>query len=75
MLPFGGMKPILFIVFLALGPAIGAQVTPTMSKVNAVHPVVGDVEQLPDRDSDLTPLRGHDAMARSTMWDSAEKRQ
>jgi len=68
------MKPILFIAFLGLGPAIGAQVTPTVSKIEAVRPVVGDVEQLPDRDSDMSPLRGHDAMARSTARDRAGER-
>ncbi len=38
------MKPILFIAFLALGPAIGAQVTPTVAMPEAAHVVVGDVE-------------------------------
>ncbi|HEY0194689.1 MAG TPA: hypothetical protein VGC42_26435 [Kofleriaceae bacterium] len=70
------MKPILFIAFLALGPAIGAQVTPTVAMPEAAHVVVGDVEQLPDRDpvseSGAGSLRGHDPIAQNATRHSVE---
>ncbi len=70
------MKPLLFLAFLGLAPAFAEQVTPPVAELETVHAVVGDVEQLPDRDpvaeSGAGALRGHDPIASASTGDRAE---